>query len=206
MLFPSPGFGAGLPNRLFRALSLVAPPTSSPILPFSFPLSPPFLFPQHTMSPTHLAPPPLSKNFLISPPGSPPEGWEPITEDPPNDRTLAEDLAGALTKLQVERGEAEDARAGAGAEGERKKKETPGRVILQTEQGIIVSVLPPPPTVSLPDDHSPRAAPEESIMHVKATVESMLPAFDQGCGNGCTNGVNVGKGKMPPPTARPPVA
>ncbi|KAJ9118106.1 hypothetical protein QFC22_004005 [Naganishia vaughanmartiniae] len=53
----------------------------------------------------YLAPPPITKNFLISPPGSPPEGWEPIVEEPPNDKTLAEDLAGALEKVQLERRE-----------------------------------------------------------------------------------------------------
>ncbi|KAJ9126223.1 hypothetical protein QFC24_001946 [Naganishia onofrii] len=53
----------------------------------------------------YLAPPPITKNFLISPPGSPPEGWEPIIEEPPNDKTLAEDLAGALEKVQLERRE-----------------------------------------------------------------------------------------------------
>jgi len=52
---------------------------------------------------SYLAPPPITKNFLISPPGSPPEGWEPIIEEPPNDKTLAEDLAGALEKVQLER-------------------------------------------------------------------------------------------------------
>ncbi len=50
---------------------------------------------------THLAPPHPEKNFLISPPGSPPEGWEPITEDAPNSSALAEDLQRALERLQL---------------------------------------------------------------------------------------------------------
>ncbi|SJX60470.1 uncharacterized protein SRS1_11790 [Sporisorium reilianum f. sp. reilianum] len=47
-----------------------------------------------------LAVPTTDKNFLISPPGSPPVGWEPIREDPPNRDTLAEDLMKALADLR----------------------------------------------------------------------------------------------------------
>lgn len=75
----------------------------------------------------HLEPPPLTKNFLISPPGSPPEGWEPILEDPPNSNTLAADLMKALEALdfassrrKVARGEVETVVEGEGnAEGMR---------------------------------------------------------------------------------------
>ncbi|KAK7035888.1 Calcipressin [Favolaschia claudopus] len=49
----------------------------------------------------YLRPPEVEKNFLISPPGSPPIGWEPIREDPPNATPLAEDLVAALQKLQL---------------------------------------------------------------------------------------------------------
>ncbi|KAJ6466030.1 Calcipressin-domain-containing protein [Mycena vitilis] len=49
----------------------------------------------------YLRPPAIEKNFLISPPGSPPVGWEPIKEEPPNSTPLAEDLISALRKLQV---------------------------------------------------------------------------------------------------------
>lgn len=68
----------------------------------------------------HLEPPPLTRNFLISPPGSPPEGWEPIVEDPPNSATLAKDLMAALEKLssRAAKGEKEviiqEAEAGVG--------------------------------------------------------------------------------------------
>ncbi|KAL1915221.1 uncharacterized protein VTP21DRAFT_7497 [Calcarisporiella thermophila] len=43
--------------------------------------------------------PELEKNWLISPPGSPPVGWEQIREDPPNRKVLADDLAHSLANL-----------------------------------------------------------------------------------------------------------
>jgi calcipressin-2 len=51
-----------------------------------------------------LRPPALERNFLISPPGSPPVGWEPVVEDPPNAAPLADDLIAALRKLQLAAG------------------------------------------------------------------------------------------------------
>ena len=48
----------------------------------------------------HLQVPAHNKNFLISPPGSPPVGWEPLEEEPPNTSALAADLMAALTRLQ----------------------------------------------------------------------------------------------------------
>lgn len=50
----------------------------------------------------HLQVPAQTKNFLISPPGSPPIGWEPMEEEPPNTAALAADLMAALTRLQQE--------------------------------------------------------------------------------------------------------
>jgi hypothetical protein len=50
----------------------------------------------------HLRPPEHERNFLISPPGSPPEGWEPISEDGPNMAPLADDLKRALEALQLQ--------------------------------------------------------------------------------------------------------
>lgn len=47
----------------------------------------------------HLQAPRASKQFFISPPPSPPHGWESKEEDPPNKEVHAEDLAIALDKL-----------------------------------------------------------------------------------------------------------
>ncbi|TFY51362.1 hypothetical protein EVG20_g11032 [Dentipellis fragilis] len=57
--------------------------------------------PREGPDPHYLYPPAIEKNFLISPPGSPPVGWEPIKEEPPNVTPLADDLIAALRKLQL---------------------------------------------------------------------------------------------------------
>ncbi|KDQ59744.1 hypothetical protein JAAARDRAFT_205723 [Jaapia argillacea MUCL 33604] len=49
----------------------------------------------------YLRPPEIEKNFLISPPGSPPVGWEHIKEEPPNATPLADDLIAALKRLEL---------------------------------------------------------------------------------------------------------
>ncbi|KAG2185422.1 hypothetical protein INT44_002213 [Umbelopsis vinacea] len=46
--------------------------------------------------------PELEKNWLISPPGSPPVGWQQIREDPPNRTVLPHDLSHALMSLSDE--------------------------------------------------------------------------------------------------------
>jgi len=50
-----------------------------------------------------LRPPEIEHNYLISPPGSPPIGWEQVREEPPNQETLASDLVRALEQLKIER-------------------------------------------------------------------------------------------------------
>ena len=49
----------------------------------------------------HLAAPAAQKMFFISPPPSPPAGWEMRNEDPPNKAVHAEDLATALARLHA---------------------------------------------------------------------------------------------------------
>jgi hypothetical protein len=53
-------------------------------------------------SPFHLRPPIPERNFLISPPGSPPVGWVPVKEDPPNESPLAQDLMDALERVKAQ--------------------------------------------------------------------------------------------------------
>lgn len=48
-----------------------------------------------------LRPPQLDANFLISPPGSPPVGWEPLKAVATNATVLPDDLAAALRRLQT---------------------------------------------------------------------------------------------------------
>lgn len=50
----------------------------------------------------HLQAPEAKKLFFISPPPSPPHGWESRNEEPPNQDVVAEDLAHALARLEWE--------------------------------------------------------------------------------------------------------
>ncbi|CAK4034616.1 calcineurin A [Lecanosticta acicola] len=58
--------------------------------------------------PQHLQAPQSQKLFFISPPPSPPVGWEMRNEEPPNKDVHAEDLADALARLRARPG-ADDA-------------------------------------------------------------------------------------------------
>jgi len=58
---------------------------------------------------THLQAPRMDKLFFISPPPSPPAGWEVRNEEPPNKEVHAEDLAAALAKLRARPGPNEPA-------------------------------------------------------------------------------------------------
>ena len=53
--------------------------------------------------PDHLALPDAGKLFFISPPPSPPHGWEMCLEDAPNKMVHADDLASALADLNASR-------------------------------------------------------------------------------------------------------
>ena len=69
---------------------------------------------------------------MISPPGSPKEGWIQIVEDPPNTATLHNDIQAALDRLAHELGHKSD------DEGE---DETQGKVILDTTSSGGVQVI-----------------------------------------------------------------
>lgn len=144
----------------------------------------------------HLQPPSQTKNFLISPPGSPPEGWQPIVEDAPNATPLASDLIRALELLQVE--------------GSGRHRENGKEIILQTDE-VRVEVE----DCTGDGDEGGWRDVEEYVEHpagpghigqVKATVDSMggvgegwrLPSQDLG------SFTPSGRTRIAP-TARPPV-
>jgi hypothetical protein len=115
----------------------------------------------------YLEPPVLEKNWLISPPGSPQEGWVQIEEDPPNSETLHVDIQSALDRLAEEllRRETEEEEEEEGDEDGAK-----GHVILDTTQhgGVQVVVHDWDATGDSDQGYGGRG-----ISEVKATVEAL---------------------------------
>lgn len=140
----------------------------------------------------HLHAPKSSKLFFISPPPSPPHGWEMRNEGPPNKEVHAEDLASALARLHARPSEEassprEDAveRRGDGVEREGT------RVANRTRSGSSTVVYHP-------QDHGD--SPHLPAVMVEDTTESVgdispIGGFEDGSEGG----------KIMAHTARPPV-
>lgn len=79
--------------------------------------------------------PPLDKNFLISPPSSPPVGWQQIREDRPNADTLAADLIRALSGLTT--ADDDDAMDAGGEDEAQDASRSPPGVQLDTDTTLI---------------------------------------------------------------------
>ncbi|PWN19762.1 hypothetical protein BCV69DRAFT_313506 [Microstroma glucosiphilum] len=200
-----------LPSQLSGGLPSIAVPATT-------------LHSTSTFHPTdHLLPPITDRNFLISPPGSPPIGWEPIKEDPPNRETLAVDLMEALRKLGREMGA--DEAADDDQEGERaaeaeandskgRRSAGPGHVhvVLPATHRRLPSLagdespLIPAVTVQAYDDDEAgenvsanKSKPD--ITQVKATVDAL-----RGPSEGYGEGLGLGGGNRITPTGRPPLA
>lgn len=126
----------------------------------------------------HLEPPEPERELLISPPGSPPVGWEQTVEERPNQETLAEDLVRALHKIASQGQDQEGRQAGGGdsdgASGGDQGPNTTGSPLL---------VVPP----------SNQAAASVPGVMVHASPEDAEPTAEG-------SGENV----RPRPTARPP--
>jgi len=96
-------------------------------------------------SPFHLRPPMPERNFLISPPGSPPVGWEQTREEPPNEVPLAADLQRALEQLRVQREQEDRQReyerhCAGSASGDLSENEDGVLLIPESEAGVSVRV------------------------------------------------------------------
>ena len=147
-------------------------------------------------STTFLEPPVPERDFLISPPGSPPVGWEQQVEGRPNTDTLAQDLIEALQKLST------TAETKPVLEHEHRSCHEPSGECDHSEQRRISMLLSPQdavndvPGVILHATDEPtacHATDEPSLIHrVKATNDSML-------------GSTVSSKSFKRPTSRPPM-
>ena len=109
--------------------------------------------------PQHLQAPQSQKLFFISPPPSPPVGWEMRNEEPPNREVHAEDLADALARLHA-RPAADDALK------EKMDIETTKPITNRQRSGSSTLVYDP-----LEQGHSP----DLPAIAVEDTTESPLP-------------------------------
>ncbi|WFD30886.1 hypothetical protein MSPP1_001910 [Malassezia sp. CBS 17886] len=123
-----------------------------------------------------LAPPKPEREFLISPPGSPPVGWEPREEEGPNAVALAADLVDALQRLQQEQEGCAGLRVGSDEADEREH-------VRRTGPGEPFLVVPTATSLAAPsvfvqetsDNEAAQTTPQDAppLNQVKATVESM---------------------------------
>lgn len=148
--------------------------------------------------PEYLPVPDTDKNFLISPPGSPPVGWEQIREDPPNADTLAADLAKALEGLAMDgscRPDREDPASQAlllspsSPSSRRSPRDTLIIPHRRTESGDLPSVmvsdtdiaagpqLPSSNGFSISEAFDLQRRPPGPISRVKATIDSMQESY-----------------------------
>jgi len=89
-----------------------------------------------TIEKKYLEPPVLQRNWLISPPGSPHEGWVQLEEDPPNSTTLHDDIQAALDRLAQDLGQEDDVNDVEEVNGKKS-----GKVILDTSHTGGVQVV-----------------------------------------------------------------
>jgi hypothetical protein len=206
LTFSRPPFSCSLPLRAF--------------------FGPHLSLPLPSLRSTLLSVPALSRNFLISPPGSPPVGWEQTLEEAPNpnpfpdtetegsDGGWGDELARALRFLSVRSGGDEDDEDEQQAVAGRANDTADGRQQSSTTQLVVPtsSTLRPaitvstPPTLALPPDGTATPPPGAAkITAVKATIESMLGRKRSFSDLGAHLGLAGVKSSITP-TARPPTA
>lgn len=145
---------------------------------------------------TFLEPPVPERDFLISPPGSPPVGWEQQVEGRPNTDTLAQDLIEALQKLSTTaetKPVLEHQRRSCHEDGEESDHSEKRRISMLLSPQDAVNDVPGVILHALDEPTACQATGEPSLIHrVKATNDSML-------------GSTVSSTSFKRPTSRPPM-
>lgn len=138
--------------------------------------------------------PQLDKLFFISPPPSPPHGWQMRNEDPPNKEVHASDLAQALAKLKTDQPEPMNVDP-ATPVSITSDKRTPSWPLAGAQQRSRSSTI-----IYNPEDHGhspnlPAVMVEDTTLPVDEDVDMDVELSP----------VETSVNKMPPKTARPPV-
>ncbi|PKI84408.1 Cbp1p [Malassezia vespertilionis] len=129
----------------------------------------------------YLEPPEPEREFLLSPPGSPPVGWEPQLEDGPNKEALAFDLIAALQKLLVN------------------SEET------KAEEPVLPFVFPGGPAVIIPAQETTNAqAPPAVFLHATDEAPDQVGGPPPSAINTKASMLGVSSGTLPRATALPP--
>lgn len=122
----------------------------------------------------HLQAPKSDKLFFISPPPSPPMGWEVREEEPPNKEVHAEDLAAALSKLHARPAPDEALETSTRV---RRQRSGTGTVVYDPEEHGHSPDLPAiavEDTSDSPEDMSPMEGVEKKFIHTaRPPVELM---------------------------------
>lgn len=146
----------------------------------------------------HLKAPSLGKLLFISPPPSPPCGWEIREEDPPNKDVHAEDLQRALAGLG----------GNAGRSGRRASAEDAGSRMDEDEREGLYGVRRRSVTGSMivyhPKDHGDRED-LPAVMVEDTTADCGNGALESPGGASAVHEEGSGRGRIIAHTARPPL-
>lgn len=118
----------------------------------------------------HLQAPKADKQFFISPPPSPPHGWESREEEPPNKDVHADDLAQALSRLSARKMSVDAAWANSPASPSNPRRSRSSTIVFNPEEH---GRSPDLPAIAV-DDFTDEPEDEETLRHEVQSGRALL--------------------------------